>query len=200
MIKDLKAAYVLVALNVAIWILGVIQSFSGLPMSLPLDAVTGGIYVPDIVIGGQWYRIITAMFLHDGFYHLASNMLALFLLGRMMERMMGSLRFILTYFIAGIGGNLVALYWDLINGDYFYTLGASGAILGLVGALLAVSVNKHDGIPGVNVKRALIACVLMLIPTSSNVSMTAHLGGFVFGFAAAYIIGSLFPVKKSVKR
>ncbi len=193
MSNNKNITYWLIAANVIIWIMGFLQSADGMFSNLPLTAEAGGIYAPDIVSGGQWYRLLTAMFLHDGFSHVASNMISLFLLGKMMEQMMGSWRFTLTYFIAGIGGNIVVLYWDLMHGEYFLTLGASGAILGLLGAMLAVSVNKNDGIPGVGVGRALIACVLMLVPTSSNVSMTAHLGGFISGFAAAYLIGTIFP-------
>ena len=184
----------LIAMNVIIFLLGFLQYFLPSLKNLPLSSETGGIYYP-AVAAGQWWRIITAMFLHANIAHLASNMLALFALGSTAERMLGHWRYALTYFLAGIAGNLFTLLWDGFTGRYFFTVGASGAILGILGAILAVSVNKKDGIPGMNVRRVVIACVLMLIPSAKNISMTAHIGGFAGGFASMYVIGSLFPKK-----
>ncbi|MCR5651412.1 MAG: rhomboid family intramembrane serine protease [Lachnospiraceae bacterium] len=182
----------LIVMNTAVFLLGILQLFVPALGSLPLSSETGGIYYPAIA-EGQWWRIITAMFLHANIAHLASNMIALFALGSAAEKMLGHWRYALTYFLAGIAGNLLTVFWDHLTGRFYYTVGASGAILGILGAILAVSVNKKDGIPGMNVRRVVIACILMLIPSSGNISMTAHLGGFAGGFAAMYVIGSLFP-------
>ena len=184
----------LIVMNVAIFLLGILQMFFPLLRSLPLSSETGGIYYPAIA-AGQWWRIITAMFLHANIAHLASNMLALFALGSTAERMLGHWRYALSYFLAGIAGNLLTVLWDCVTGRFYYTVGASGAILGILGAILAVSVNKKDGIPGMNVKRVVFACILMLIPSASNISMTAHIGGFAGGFVSMYAIGTLFPKK-----
>ncbi len=182
----------LIAMNIIIFLLGFLQFLPTPLRGLPLGSETGGIYYP-AVAAGQWWRIITAMFLHANIAHLASNMIALFALGSTAERMLGHWRYALSYFFAGIAGNLFTLFWDGFTGRYFFTVGASGAILGILGAILAVSVNKKDGIPGMNVRRVVIACVLMLIPSAKNISMTAHIGGFAGGFASMYVIGSLFP-------
>lgn len=184
----------LIVMNVVIFLLGLLQMFFPVLSALPLSSETGGIYYPAIA-SGQWWRIITAMFLHANIAHLASNMLALFALGSTAERMLGHWRYALSYFLAGIAGNLLTVLWDSVTGRFYYTVGASGAILGILGAILAVSVNKRDGIPGMNVRRVVFACILMLIPSASNISMTAHIGGFAGGFAAMYAIGTLFPKK-----
>ena len=193
MLKKLNTiTYKLIALNIICFLLQGVELFLPFLRFLPFSSGTGGIYYP-AVAAGQWWRIITAMFLHGGVAHLASNMLALFALGSMAEQMLGGWRYITCYFIAGITGNVFTAFWNMLTGKYYLTVGASGAILGILGAILAVSVNKKDGIPGLDVRRVLIACVLMLIPSAPNISMTAHLGGFVGGFVAAYIIGTLFP-------
>ncbi len=184
----------LIIMNVVIFLLGILQMFVPVLRFLPLSSETGGIYYPAIA-EGQWWRIITAMFLHANIVHLASNMLALFALGSTAERMLGHWRYALSYFLAGIAGNLLTVLWDSVTGRFYYTVGASGAILGILGAILAVSVNKKDGIPGMNVRRVVFACILMLIPSASNISMTAHIGGFAGGFASMYAIGTLFPKK-----
>ncbi|MBO4375236.1 MAG: rhomboid family intramembrane serine protease [Lachnospiraceae bacterium] len=182
----------LIIINTAVFLLGILSMVSPLFAGLPLGSETGGVYYP-AVMAGQWWRIITAMFLHANIAHLASNMLALFALGSTAERMLGHWRYALTYFLAGIAGNLLTLLWDGFTGRYYFTVGASGAILGILGAILAVSVNKKDGIPGMNVKRVILACILMLIPSSGNISMSAHIGGFVGGFVSMYAIGTIFP-------
>lgn len=82
---------------------------------------------------GQWWRLGSALFLHFGLIHLAMNLLALWDAGRLVERMYGSARFVLLYFAAGLGGNLVSL---VARGGHAVSGGASGAIFGLYGALL----------------------------------------------------------------
>ncbi len=190
--SEKSVTIILIIINTVIFGLGFMQYFSPALSALPLSAEAGGIYCPEIK-EGQWWRIISAMFLHGNFAHLASNMFALFALGTMAERMLGRWRYAVTYFFAGISGNLLTLLWDSATQRYYYTVGASGAILGILGAILAVSINKKDGIPGMNVKRVVFACILMLIPSASNISMTAHIGGFAGGFAVMYLIGTLFP-------
>src|SRR5690625_6084003 len=83
------------------------------------------------MIDGEWWRLISSMFLHIGFFHLAMNMLALYYLGVAVERIYGSRRFLMIYFLAGIAGSLTSFAFS-IN----VSAGASGAIFGLFGAML----------------------------------------------------------------
>ena len=179
--------FILIMINVVIWIMGVLNTYLPFLSLLPVLPGTGGIYYP-AVAGGQWWRIVTAMFIHGGLYHLSSNTLALFALGGMMEKHLGKKRYTVIYFASGLGGNLLVLLKDHITGIYPYTVGASGAILGIMGALLAEAVMKR-GISGeMYIRRVFFASILMLIPSSPNISMAAHLGGFIFGAAAAFIM------------
>ena len=82
---------------------------------------------------GDWWRLVTAMFLHGSMLHLAFNMLALFWLGTIVEQALGTPRFLLVYFVSGLAGSAGALWF---SSAFAVTVGASGAIFGLIGALL----------------------------------------------------------------
>jgi len=136
---------------------------------------------------GQWYRLATAMFLHFGLFHLAMNMWALWDVGRFVERLYGTGRFIALYVASGIAGNLLSL---IVQGDKAVSGGASGAIFGLYGALLVCLWRERRQIHPVEFRwlfggAAVFAIVMIvlgfLIPGIDN---AAHLGGFVSGALA----------------
>ena len=190
--KDLKTVtFYLAAANILIWLADTaLEAYTGVPALT--DA--GGLYLP-AVMAGQYRRIAAAMFLHSGFTHLLYNMLALCALGFPLEEIMGKVRYGAVYLLAGIGGNLFVLAVEYLRGDYHFTVGASGAIFGLLGAYLALAVNPRDGMDSLPVRSILFSFVMMMIPGlyDPRVSMTGHLGGFLAGFLAALIIGTLFP-------
>jgi len=188
-------------LTITVWLIIIntiffIISHTPLGNVLPVVSRSGSVYVPGI-LSGEFWRLFTAMFIHADITHFFSNMIALYALGTMGEKMFGGWRFNLTYMFAGIFGNIVTFTWDLMTLRYYYTVGASGAIFGILGGILAVSVNKKDGIPGANIGRVVIAVVLMFIPQSATISMTAHIGGFIGGFVAMLVLGTMFPRKKT---
>ncbi len=190
MTDDLRTdsiSFYLIVANVVVWILGLIQPKAPFLSAFPITVETGGIYLP-AVMAGQWWRLITAMFIHDGPVHLASNMLGLFALGSMLERMLGKKRFLIVYFLSGIGGNIFVLLADSFRAISHYTIGASGAVLGMLGALLAISVKGRKKTGRSYTKRVLFACILMLIPSTPNVSLSAHFGGLLSGFAVTFIL------------
>ena len=120
-----RAAWVLLALNIAIYLIPEVLGLT--PLVLALGAKDNA-----AIRGGEFYRFLTAMFLHGGLTHLFFNSFALYSLGLEVERLFGSLRFLAIYFIAGFGGGLAS--YALSPND---SVGASGAIFGLVGALAA---------------------------------------------------------------
>jgi membrane associated rhomboid family serine protease len=137
------------------------------------------------VRSGQWYRIVTGAFMHEGFAHIAINMFSLYQLGSFIETMLGGWRMLLVYAISLVGSGLAVVYFSPND----YTVGASGAIFGLFGALFAIGVRM--GKPG----RALISqtlpiLVLNLVFTFAVpfISKSAHIGGLVSGFAAGLAI------------
>ena len=97
----------------------------------------GELDVVSVLAGKQYGRLLWAMFLHAGIEHIFNNMVLLFFLGAMIEKVTGHVTFLVLYFLSGIGGNLCSLLVKLLQMDYSASVGASGAIFGLDGVLLA---------------------------------------------------------------
>lgn len=155
----------------------------------------GALY-PPAVHSGEWWRLITAMFLHAGIPHIAMNMLCLWSLGPFVEAAFGSLRFALIYFIAGIGSMFMVMQFASGPHGIQITVGASGSIMGLVGAIGAVALLgwlRHQAHPAKEQLRRIVTIILMqsvidaMIP---QISMTAHLTGALFGFLTALILAN----------
>jgi membrane associated rhomboid family serine protease len=133
------------------------------------------------VVGGEYYRLITSMFLHYGLLHLAMNMWALWVLGRTLEAVLGPLRYLGLYLISGLGGS-VSVY--LFANPHAPTAGASGAIFGLFAALFVVLKRLGRDTSSV-IPILVINLAISFVP---GISLAAHLGGFVTGglVAAAF--------------
>ena len=153
----------------------------------------GVLYPPAVVPGGQWYRLLSCCFLHFDITHLMNNMIMLAAVGRYVERYERTLVFLLHYLFAGIAGNLVSLYFYLQSDNKVYSAGASGAVFGMVGALLALALLRGGRIEGLKARGILLMIALSLISgfTASGINNAAHVGGLLFGFLSAYLIGIL---------
>lgn len=150
----------------------------------------GAAYTPLILEEGQWYRLVTAMFLHFGMAHLANNMLVLFVLGGRLERTVGRIRFLLIYFLGGVGGNLLSLVMDRRSFDFPVSAGASGAIFAVTGALICVILRHRGRVEDLSTRQILIMAALSLYMgfTGTGVDNAAHVGGLIVGFLAAMIL------------
>ena len=171
----------LVAINVVVFLL---CRFSGKLLYMgDLDAVR-------ILRDGEYGRILWAMFLHTGMDHLFNNMLILFFLGSMIESEIGHVRYAVLYFLSGIGGNLLSLYIKVINNIFTASVGASGAIFGMDGALLAMVLFSDRRLENVTMPRVLlmIACSLYSGFVGGNIDNAAHVGGLITGFVTATAI------------
>jgi membrane associated rhomboid family serine protease len=144
----------------------------GIPAHLPFPGLIG-------VAHGEWWRMITAAFLHYGPFHLLLNMLALWWFGSALERRIGSGRFIALYLVSGVAGSAGALLLDPTTP----TVGASGAIFGILGAGLIMEQFQRDYVFGGS---ALGLIVLNLVFTFSiaNISIGGHIGGLIGGALA----------------
>lgn len=140
---------------------------------------------------GEWWRLGTAMFLHFGVLHLATNMLALWDGGRLVERIFGPLRFAAIYLSSGLTGNLLSL---IVQGDQAVSGGASGAIFGIYGAFLVYLLHErrrlHPGdfrwmFWGATAFSGITLMLGFLIPGIDN---AAHIGGFVTGSTAGFVL------------
>ncbi|MEU8295713.1 rhomboid family intramembrane serine protease [Micromonospora sp. NPDC048909] len=139
-------------------------------------------FVPDGIADGDWYRLITAMFLHYGVIHLLLNMWALWVLGRSLEANLGPLRFLGLYLIAGFGGNVAAYLFSHPNAA---TAGASTAIFGLFAALIVIERKM-----GRDISQVIPILVINLVFTLTvpGISIPGHLGGLVVGTLMALVL------------
>ena len=158
----------------------------------------GAIFPPFITEQKEYYRLLTGMFMHFGINHLVNNMLVLFFLGDNLERAVGHLHYLIIYLLSGLGAGSLSLYMMIRTGDYAVSAGASGAIFGMVGALLYIVIRNKGRLEDVTSIRLgfMILLSLYLGFTSTGVDNMAHVGGLVSGFLLAVI---LYHKKKRVE-
>lgn len=191
--------WVLLAANLAMFVLQIQRG--GAENNLVLYNL-GGLWPAD-VWAGQYWRLITVNFLHSGALHLGMNMMGLLILGPFIERVMGWLKFFVIYSASGVGAAVCIAYIPLWFGTQpEFTVGASGAIMGLVGAIAAVTLW------GWLVERVSLAAkrfrtILFMIGvqlafdlSTPRISITGHLSGMVFGFVVTLVIIMLFGFKE----
>jgi len=144
-----------------------------------------GVLFGPIVGDGEWWRLVTSPFLHYGFFHLGMNMLVLWFIGPALEDYLGHGRYALLYVVSGLAGSAGALIWS----PNALTVGASGAIWGLMGAALVLEARRVYVFGGQAMGLVVINLVLtFLIP---GVSIGGHIGGFIGGAAAILVFMSL---------
>lgn len=153
----------------------------------------GELDVVSVLADRQYGRIVWAMFLHAGIEHLFNNMVILFFLGAMIEKVTGHISFLMLYCLSGVGGNVCSLLAKLLQMDYSASVGASGAIFGLDGVLLAWILLDRQSMPGVTPKRVILMIVLSLYSGFSvqNIDNAAHVGGLLTGFLAGLLLCAL---------
>lgn len=154
----------------------------------------GAMYEPYVIEGHEYYRLLTSMFLHFGIEHLMNNMVMLGALGWNLEMETGKIRFLLIYFLSGIGGNVFSLLMNQSAGRDVISAGASGAVFGLMGALVMVVIRNKGHVGRLSKRGILVMVVLSLYfgLTSTGVDNMAHIGGLVCGFIIEAILGALW--------
>ena len=145
------------------------------------DAAADGRWFPG-VSDGAYYQLVTSMFAHEQIWHIGFNMLVLWFLGPQIEAVLGRARFLALYFVSGLAGS-VCVYW--FSGEDTLTLGASGAIFGLMGALLVVAHKVRGDVQTIVGWLAINAVFTFLFP---GVSWQGHLGGFLGGVLVTVIM------------
>jgi rhomboid protease GluP len=148
----------------------------------------GGLFAP-LVMSGQWWRILTANFLHMGILHLGMNMLALLYLGKFVEYRLGSFRYLLAYATAGIGSMAIIAYIDTKwMTQPHVTVGASGAIMGLLGTMGAIHLSGWRQAKAISAARQFQAVLfsvgfqLVFDLTNGHTSIVGHFSGLMLGF------------------
>jgi len=148
-----------------------------------------------LILIGQWWRLLTATFVHVGLLHIATNMWCLWNLGLLGEPLLGPMGLIAVYLITGIAGNLLSLFFNVIHRDGISVgAGASGAVFGIAGILIVLLSNKKLPIPAFELnrlRRSVIqfAVLNLIIGVGANftsivrIDNHAHIGGFLSGLA-----------------
>jgi membrane associated rhomboid family serine protease len=183
--------FVLIAINVAVWLL--IRSDNGiggwgdklelLPQTTLFQDNTGVVDLVKGVSDGAWWQVVTSVFAHVEVSHIAFNMIALYFLGPQLELILGRARFLGLYLISGLAGSAAVM---LLSGPHTQTLGASGAIFGLLGALLVVAIKLRADLNQILVWLGIN--VAFTVYAHNSVSWQGHLGGLVGGTILAAIV------------
>jgi len=186
--------YFLVGINCAVFLWMVLHGVS------PSDPTTEqlihfGATNTFLILHGQWYRLLTATFVHVGLIHIATNMWCLWNLGLLGEPLLGPLGMIAVYVLTGIAGNLLSLGYNIIRHDYISVgAGASGAVFGIAGILIVLLSNHKLPVPAferIRLRRSVIQFALLNLVIGLGtvflpvirIDNNAHLGGFLFGLA-----------------
>ena len=182
---------ILVAANVIVYL---ICTFTG-----NLLYNIGELDAAAVLLRREYGRIIYSMFLHAGIDHLFNNMVILFFLGAMIEKVTGHIQLLLIYLLSGIGANICSLLYKVMTMDSMASVGASGAIFGLDGVLLAWILLDRQAMPDVTPRRVLLMIVLSLYSgfTAHNIDNAAHVGGLLTGFAAGALLCALRRRKRN---
>lgn len=182
-------AILIVVINVAFYLAEVAVSYKfahSASIRGDVAIIFGAKYAP-LIYHGQWWRLITAGFLHGGFWHIAMNAWALFILVTEVEQFYGTARLLVAYIFSTATGFLCSLLWS----PQSLSLGASAACFGLFGIMLAMGVRRRAD-PLTQAVRAhygqwlIIGLVLSFVP---GVDMAAHIGGFIGGFLIGLVAG-----------
>lgn len=139
---------------------------------------------------GDYYRLLTSMFLHSDFEHLMNNMLVLFFVGDKLERAAGKLKYLAIYFGSGIIAGISSISYNMIKNRMIYSVGASGAIFGVVGAMGYILLVNKGRIKDINSRQIILFTVFSLYGGIANVNIDviAHIGGFIGGIILALIL------------
>jgi membrane associated rhomboid family serine protease len=175
------ATAVLVTANVLVYM---VTMYQGAGPNLPGGELFNSWFLQGAAVAaGDWYRLVTSMFLHGSLIHLALNMLALWWLGSVVEQALGTWRFLLVYFVSGLAGSAGAL---LLSNPLQPTVGASGAIYGILGALLILEWLQTGSLAGPAM--TLIVLNLAFSFAIPGISIGGHLGGLIGGTAATWVL------------
>ena len=190
---------IILALNVLVFVCAAAAGAGVMDANADVMVKLGSNFGP-LTMGGQWWRLLTATFLHFGLLHLALNMWALWGAGQLVEKLYGRASFLTLYLFSGLSGSIASLLWNPgVN-----SAGASGAIFGVFGGLLAFMARGNMRVPRSvlsahrNSALAFVAYNLIYGAAHSGIDNAAHIGGLVGGFLIGVLIAQ--PFDSEVRR
>lgn len=192
--KKYKVTYTIIILNILVYLIEIIKSRNLIDINI-YTLIQMGAKVNILINRGEIYRLITSTFLHGGIMHILFNMSALNIIGKEVEYIYGSKKYILIYILSALSGSLFSYLFNPNS----VSVGASGAIFGLLGAMLVFGLKEKNKIGKQYVKNILETLVINVIIgiTISNIDNYAHLGGLIIGAISALILFK--SEKRSVK-
>ena len=154
----------------------------------------------DTFVSGAWYEIITSVFIHFGFSHLLNNMVLLTYAGCELEKRIGSIPYLILYLAAGICGNVASLWYYHHIGEYAVSAGASGAIFGVIGALIVVLAVNHTETENLTSRRLVIMAAITIYygMTTFGVDNAAHIGGLICGIIGGFLLSKISQYGKII--
>lgn len=182
---------VLIGINVIAFLIGLISPGTGAQMEH-----AGCFGVLHLLYDNEFYRLVTAAFLHADAEHLLFNMLLLYFCGEIVEKSLGGFRTLILYLASAVCGNLLSAAYELSTGSYYESIGASGAVFGLTGALLFLVIVRKGAAAHISMKRMVIAILLSLYSgfSTAYVNNAAHVGGLLSGFLLAFVLSIIPPL------
>lgn len=161
------------------------------PQQLIFEKLAG---VNVLIEMGEYWRLITPIFVHVAFTHLLFNSFSLVLFGPALERALGKLQFIFVYIASGVAANIATL---ILKPPYYTHIGASGAIFGLFGIYLAIIFFKKDAMPQQGKQVILPIAVIGIIMTflQANINIIGHIFGLIAGILIGFILVKLRPIR-----
>jgi rhomboid protease GluP len=192
-VSKFPATTTLLVINIAVFI-GMIVTGGSLESFSHEQVMRWGANNGPFTIGGEYWRLITAGFVHANILHIAFNMWGLWNLGHLSERLFGKWQTAAIYLLTGIGGALLSIAYDHHRSE----VGASGAIFGIAGAIL-VGIKFGDVTMSAAEKRATISSLVLVIilnfgmGMSGNIDNICHLGGFITGLMVGLPLGAFRP-------
>ena len=177
---------ILIIINIAVFL---VMEFTGSTENTQFLYEHGAMYWPAVLEDGQWYRLITHMFVHSGANHITNNMVMLGILGYQIEKEYGPIKYLITYFVSGIGGAVLSALIEMSLGEAVVSVGASGAIFGIFGVMLVMIFKNRQRMGQVSAPRLIILFVLMVFGNmEEGVDVMAHLGGALIGVAMGFLL------------
>lgn len=187
--KQYPITYGLMGINIVVFLLPLLVGVNVMDMSSEYLYSIGAVEGNAVVVNGEVWRLFSAMFLHGGVEHILMNMFSLYLVGRSVEMMFSRFSYLSIYFISGLIGSLVSIYFHPLG----VGIGASGAIFGIFGAVIGFALVHHkkmhnefqEFIKSVGTILLLNLAIGFIFP---NVDMSAHIGGAITGVIGGAMI------------
>lgn len=139
---------------------------------------------------GEYYRLLTSMFLHSDFEHLINNMLVLFFVGDNLERSVGKIKYLIIYFGSGIIAGITSIGYNMVKERLVFSIGASGAIFGVVGAMGYILLINKGHVEDISSRQIVLFTIFSLYGgiANANIDNAAHIGGFIGGIILALLL------------